>query len=308
MFTPFPDSFRVFSSTPVISKGGSLPDLVSIAGQQPSFWLDFTTGKAIEKIGGRLGVFNRPSSSKLAWNGNQLVEFAADQLGLQFNFATGQWGCLLEPAATNICLRQNMTSGNGWGQPTSGSVNLIASQYGIPFWHEWIESSATEARLLSRIESSYVASTRYTASFYVSPVPGAPKRFPVIVFNAAAFGTIAAVSFDLDTGATLHTGGFTTGQVFNLGNGLYRISATMPTTGAGASAIQLRLTPTADLFTGTYAGANQAVMRVGLPQFEVGSIATSPILTGVSAVTRAADMWTWTGPAFSSWYNQAGGV
>jgi hypothetical protein len=49
-------------------------------------------------------------------------------------------------------------------------------------------------------------------------------------------------------------------------------------------------------------------LRIGLPQLEQGAFATSPIPTTTAAVTRAADVASITGSAFSSWYRQDEGT
>jgi len=49
-------------------------------------------------------------------------------------------------------------------------------------------------------------------------------------------------------------------------------------------------------------------IRVGLPQFEQGAFATSPIPTSGAAATRAADVASMLGSNFSSWYNQTEGT
>jgi hypothetical protein len=73
-------------------------------------------------------------------------------------------------------------------------------------------------------------------------------------------------------------------------------------TGAEPNRVSLTFTPSAGTLTLTLTGS------ISRPQLETGPVATSPIVTTGSAVTRNADTWTWTGSQFSDWYNQAGGV
>jgi hypothetical protein len=56
------------------------------------------------------------------------------------------------------------------------------------------------------------------------------------------------------------------------------------------------------------AGAVDFTIRIGMPQCEQGTSATSVIPTTTSAVTRAADDATMTGTNFSSWYRQDEGT
>jgi hypothetical protein len=73
-------------------------------------------------------------------------------------------------------------------------------------------------------------------------------------------------------------------------------------TGAAPNRVQLTFTPSAGTLTLTLSGS---IVR---PQLETGTVATSPISTAGSAVTRAADTMTVSGADFSRWYNQLGGV
>lgn len=73
-------------------------------------------------------------------------------------------------------------------------------------------------------------------------------------------------------------------------------------TGAEPNRVSLTFTPSAGTLTLTLSGS------VTRPQLETGTVATSPIITAGSAVTRAADTMTVSGGNFSSWYNQLGGV
>jgi hypothetical protein len=191
--------------------------LWQIAGQVPAFHLDFTTGQAIERIGGRMGTFTRPSSVKSVWNGSQFVEVAADVPALQRDPETGLWGYLHESAATNL----------------------------------YLNSAAPATQTIS------VAAVQHTLSFY-------------------------------GTGTLTLSGVSTAGPLVG--------------TGAEPNRVSLTFTPTAGNLTLTLSGS------ISRPQLETGPIATSPIITTGSAVTRAVDTWTWTGAQFSDWYQQAGGV
>jgi hypothetical protein len=55
-------------------------------------------------------------------------------------------------------------------------------------------------------------------------------------------------------------------------------------------------------------GAYDFTLRIGLPQLEQGAFARSVIPTSGTAVTRAADVASITGSAFSSWYRQDEGT
>jgi hypothetical protein len=73
-------------------------------------------------------------------------------------------------------------------------------------------------------------------------------------------------------------------------------------TGAEPDRVSLTFTPSAGTLTLTVSGS------ISRPQLETGTVATSPIITAGSAVTRAADTMTVSGANLNSWYNQLGGA
>jgi hypothetical protein len=180
----------------------------------PAFHLDFTTGQARELIGNRLGTFTRPSSVKNVWNGSQFVQVAADVPALQRDPATGLWGYLHEPAATNLYLNS--------ATPATQTIAVTAQQY--------------------------------TLSFY-------------------------------GTGTLTLSGASTAGPLVG--------------TGAEPNRVSLTFTPSAGNLTLTLSGS------ISRPQLETGPVATSPIITAGSAVTRAVDTWSWVGADLLSFYRQA---
>jgi hypothetical protein len=101
--------------------------LWAIARQVPAFHLDFTGGEVREYCGGRLGTFTRPSSVKNVWNGSQFVQVAADVPALQRDPATGLWGYLHEPAATNLCLRSASIGTSPW---SFGGNTTVTQNFG----------------------------------------------------------------------------------------------------------------------------------------------------------------------------------
>jgi hypothetical protein len=191
--------------------------LYRAAGQMPAFDLRFENGSMVDAIGGITPTFTRPSSKKLAWNGSQFVEYAADVPAFQVDPATDRRGYLHEPAATNLFL-----------------------------------NSATPAT-----QGITVTAQAYTLSFY-------------------------------GTGTITLSGTSTAGPLVG--------------TGAEPNRVSLTFTPTAGTLTLTVSGT------ISKPQLETGPVATSPIVTAGSAVTRTADTMTVSGADFSSWFNQDGGV
>jgi len=242
--------------------------LWQIARQVPAFHLDFTTGQAIERIGGRLGTFTRPSSVKNVWNGSQFVEVAADVPALQRDPATGLWGYLHEPAATNLCLQSASIGASPW---SFGGNTTVTQNFG---------TAPDGTQTATRVEMPNNVGTFINQS--IPTTVGVDYR--ASIYARATSGTS---SFILNVSGAVTT--------VTLSTSWQRIEVTRAA--AGSSVVF-------EVDNGAFA----TDYMVWGAQLETGPIATSPIITTGSAVTRAVDTWTWTGAQFSDWYNQAGGV
>ena len=119
-------------------------------------------------------------------------------------------------------------------------------------------------------------------------------------------GGTPRVWFDLANGVvgTAETG--TSGAITSVGGGWYRCSLILDTA-AVASVNPLIGITTANGAT-AYSGDGSSGIYVWGAQLEAGAFATSYIPTGASSATRAADVVTCTGAAFSSWFNGTEGT
>jgi len=93
------------------------------ARQRPTFHLDFKQGR-VDCRAGNLGTFTR-NLAKNVWNGSQYVSVAANVPALQRDPATGLWGYLHEPAATNLFLNS--------ATPATQTIAVTAQQYTLSF-------------------------------------------------------------------------------------------------------------------------------------------------------------------------------
>ena len=119
-------------------------------------------------------------------------------------------------------------------------------------------------------------------------------------------GGTPRVWFDLANGVvgTAETG--TSGAITSVGGGWYRCSLILDTA-AVASVNPLIGITTANGAT-AYSGDGSSGIYVWGAQLEAGAFATSYIPTGAASATRAADVVTCTGAAFSQWFNSADGT
>jgi len=276
--------------------------LWQIARQVPAFHLDFTTGQAIERIGGRLGTFTRPSSVKNVWNGSQFVEVAADVPALQRDPATGLWGYLHEPAAANLVVNSIAFNGAGWtttNASVSADVTATTAPDGTQTADKLIENTVNGNHEVIFTFTPAV-NTAHTWSCFVK---AAELSSCVLRYNVGLNGVAQIGSFTLSgAGTATAIGGTPSPAVQFMGDGWYRCSITA-TSSASPGSTQVTLATR----LGAVGLVDSGVFAWGA-QLETGPIATSPIITTGSAVTRAVDTWTWTGAQFSDWYQQAGGV
>lgn len=99
------------------------------------------------------------------------------------------------------------------------------------------------------------------------------------------------------------TGSISSSYTLQSGNLLSKRYDLSTTTGTGTTFVRPYF-----VLNFTNGAAVDITVRVGLPQLEKGSFATSAIPTSGAQATRAADVAVVTGTNFSSWYNQSEGT
>lgn len=271
--------------------------------QQPAFDLDFTQQSIIDRINNVSGTFTRPSSTKLAWNGSQYVEYAADVPAFQCDTVSGLWGLLMEPAATNVLLWSQDAS--QWLTPNGITLTVDAgvSPDGTTTADRYIETTDDGFHSQQSTAFVFVSGTLYTYSIYVKPIGGANYEigFPVI------FGSSRFARFSLSgSGSVQGTDDGVTASIIPLSDGWYRcIASSTCVTGSGSRIVNFINNAG---FTRSYVGDTGKGLFVWQAQLETGPVATTPIVTTGSTATRNADSFNFTGSAFSSWYNQLGGT
>jgi hypothetical protein len=213
------------------------------------------------------------------------------------NPTTGEsLGLLVEEPRTNLVRNNTMVGAvagspgtpptNGWvivnnatytssilGTGVENGINYIDIQYVVA-------AAASAATLFYADTPAGSASTAYTGSYYFKLVSGTSPQVRFVWQDGIS--TYSRTLFDLTSTLTRYTDTLTTA-----------VGATLARLAVGIAA-----SPSGTTF----------VIRVGLPQTEQGAFATSPILTSTGTATRAADVASITGAAFSSFYNQAEGT
>jgi hypothetical protein len=161
-------------------------------------------------------------------------------------------------------------------------------------------TTATRTNSSGLIESVAINGPR----FDYNPTTLAPNGLLIeeqrtnLLLNSLINGTSLSTQIVATTAVSTTLSFYGTGQIVLSGSS----SATVVGTGAYPSRRTLTFTPTVGALTLTVTGTVQYA------QLEAGAFSTSYIPTGVSQVTRTADVATMTGTNFSNWYNATEGT
>jgi hypothetical protein len=190
------------------------------------------------------------------------------------------FGVLVEPAATNLCLRSEDLTTTWINSNSSESTNAATAPDGSSTADKLVEDSANDIHRIYQTVTA-VDNTIYTMSVYAK---AAERTWFAFNYNDASIGN-KYTWFNLGTG-TIGTSQNDSASITAVGNGWYRCTVTRQTSDP-TTLIQLFLT-TADGIV-TYAGDGSSGMYFWGAQIELGSVATSYIPTLGSTATRAVD-------------------
>ena len=209
-------------------------------------------------------------------------------------------GLLVEPAATNLVLHSNDHTNAAWSNTNSTDARTATGPDGVANSATVITASAGSAAHLvfNTTPIGIVSGTTYTLSKIVESgthsfpylgLTNATESFATAVFDLTGSNTSAS---ETDVGTT--TGTIVSTKQENLGGGYYRLSITFNialTAVYGFVGFATAATGNAFTSTGsiTFNAAGTETIIVAHSQLELGTVATSPIITGASTVTRVAD-------------------
>ena len=230
------------------------------------------------------------------------------------NPTTGEsLGLLVEEARTNSVTNNTMvgavagtpgTNPTGWTFATAQSNGLTISIVGtgvenginyIDYRFNGTTVASPNACAFGFVNAAAATGQTWTASMYWKLAAGSATgaaNWQLGIIENTAVGTFVTGAFytqTTPTSAALITQRPTATRTLSGGVTVGLVSHTMNITVAGNTAIDFTI-------------------RIGLPQLEQGAFATSPILTSTAAATRAADVASITGSAFSIWYRQDEGT
>lgn len=192
-------------------------------------------------------------------------------------------GLLVEPASTNQSLySQDWTQTAGWI-----AISVVA---GNPT--AIIEDTSTAFHGLGgTVNRSLTAGQSVTTSVIASERTGSAKRYLVLSWPSALFGTSPMAVFDLASGTITFTANSTAACVAAPGGWLCSMTATPTSSSASAAGEACRLSNVSTAVV-SYAGDGTSGLNVSEAQAETGATATSRIRSTATTATRAADALT----------------
>ena len=269
--------------------------------------LDFSTGILDPRIS-----FTRGLATASYVNSSGYVVTNAPANSPRFDYSPTnigeQRGLLIEGLAINICL-QSQALTTGWVNANMNTPTIPASPPTDPFGGtsaSWKLVAASGLALHSwRHSVLTLTAATYTFSFWAKAA-----EYDRVVFSDPGTG-IGACTFLLTNNGTATvitgTGNPTNAQIIKYTNDWYRCSVTM-TTLATTYAFGVVGYPSGAVLTNfgaQYNADGNSGAYVTAMQIEIGTGASSYIPTGVSQVTRNAELCSMTGTNFSSWFNNA---
>jgi hypothetical protein len=267
------------------------------ANQVPAFDLDFTQQSIIDRIAGVSGTFTRPSSTQLAWNGTQFVEYAADQPAYEFVPGVG-WGLRLSPTATNLCINSQALNGAGWVNVSAPVTDdaLVAPDGTLT---GDIVSSTSGTFDRRACNPTYTGTGDKGISIFIRQGSSNRTSLNLIELTGVTSRGVAVVTWSAGVPQlTLSNGAINPLIEGPYNNGWWRVGFVAVGV-VHTNAPQFRIQPNT---------ADGSALDVGIwgVQLEDNASITTPIITAGSTVTRNADSFVFTGSAFSSWYPGSG--
>jgi hypothetical protein len=277
----------------------------------PSLDLRFADSKSLvdSASGQNLITFTRASSATFIDSTGTLQTASTDAPRFDHNPTTGEsLGLLVEEARTNS-IRNNTMVGAVTGTPGTLPTNwTLTGGSGIS---PSVVGAGTEngiAYIDVQVNGTPTASTFANIVFDTSIVASSGQAWASSVYVKLTAGSLTNTSIVQEIR-----------EVTSLGVYLTNSTLTVTPTSAALNTQRVLLSRTLNnasttnvrpivSFQTTNGAAIDFTLRIGLPQLEQGAFATSVIPTTTAAATRAADVATITGSAFSSWYRQDEGT
>jgi hypothetical protein len=291
-------------AVPTRSFGAPLWDL---AGAVPSLDLNFAATKNLvdATTGAELVTFTRASDGTATNSSGNLIVVPANTPRFDHDPMTGEsLGLLVEEQRSNLLLQSNGFD-TEWTNSNSSETAAaeIAPDGTNTAWE--LKDTLDEVNTTHSISQpvSVTSGTTYTWTVWAK-ADSLPEI--ILIWPGTQFGgVVIGARFDLTSGTVIAGGGSTVNSITQYPNGWYRVVSSNPCTSTGSANLQICL---GNGGGGNYQGDGTGTILVWGAQLEAGAFPTSYIPTTDAAATRAADVASITGSAFSSFYNQSEGT
>lgn len=277
--------------------GGLNPDGLSLD-------LQFAADKTLTSRKGPTPVFTRASTATFIGSNGLIQSAALNAARFDHDPVTGLCkGLLIEESRTNICLQSENLATTWSGSGRTISSDFATSPDGLTTADKLVENTASTLHGVTQTPSTVIGST-YIGSAYIK---AAGRNFAMIYTGAnPANGRYISIPAD-GTGAVLglYNANPSTVTLQYVGNGWYRVSILIVSTGVGSS---LEIYASTNGTIASYTGDGSSGILVWGAQLELGSFPTSYIPTTTVSVVRSADVCSITGSSFTGFYNQSEGT
>jgi len=277
----------------LLDKGGAT-DLFSSAPLDLRFALQKTLDPRV--------TFTRASTGTFVGSDGLLQSATTNEARFDHNPTTGEsLGLLVEEARTNLLLRSEEFDNASWlNLNTTESSNVAVAPNGTLTADKLIENSGAGFKSIDQVLA--ISALTYTFSVYVKAVE---RSIVQLLWSGGASTNFA--NFNLATG-TVTAGTYTSATITPAGSNWFRLSITSVLAAGTYSGIISLQTNASATRAASYTGDGTSGLFLWGAQLEAGASPTSYIPTTTTTVTRAADVASITGTAFSSWYNQTEGT
>jgi hypothetical protein len=284
----------------------------SIQDPLPALDLDWATDRSLPAAYGPTPSFSRASTGTYFTSSGVLTSSAINGPRFDHVYNGTNWvskGLLVEEQRTNSSqYTEDLT--NAWWTKYSSSIssNSATAPDGNQTADKLVENSVNDQHSIFNSGFSTTAGTAYTISFFAK---SAGRNFIQFMPAVSLSGAAARANFDLQSGVLGTVSGTnTTAEIVNVGNGWYRcVTKISSASGNGTAYLQFAMASSASATAGqAYLGDGSSGVLIWGIQLEIGSFPTSYIPTTTAAVTRSADVCSFTGTNFSQWFNQSEGT
>jgi hypothetical protein len=234
----------------------------------------------------------RASTKNVLGSAGLYVSVANDTPAFEFNTDGSYRGLLVEPGATNLALQSQAFNEAVWTKTASTvTANTSVSPDGATTGDKLVEDLTTASHIVSQ-SFTPVNATTYTASVFLK---ASERSFAFLGFSGGSMAT-TFISVNLSTGAvTTGTGTPLATSTQSVGNGWYRVSISLTSTGTTGSNVEIRTSTDGVWANRSYLGDGTSGIFIWQAQVETGSVATSPIVTTAGTASRVADVVSLTG-------------